>query len=186
MKRLFLDLETTGLKPEENGIMQVGGIIEVDGHYQESFVFWLQPFETDVIEDRALNVTKKTRENLARFPDPIQVHGEFTRLLDKYVDKYDKKDKMWFMAYNSPFDNGFVREWFNKCGHKYYGSYFHSPDICVMRLAADWCVKANSFPENYKLGTVAKHLHLDVDDHALHDAMEDIILTRSIYHKVAC
>lgn len=37
MKLLYIDTETTGVDPMQNGIVQISGCIEVDGELKEEF-----------------------------------------------------------------------------------------------------------------------------------------------------
>lgn len=43
-KIIYLDTETTGLDKEKNDVIQVAGIIEIDGKEVERFNIFCQPF----------------------------------------------------------------------------------------------------------------------------------------------
>ena len=66
-KILWVDTETTGTDPGKNGIIQLAGVLEINGHEISSFDLKIRPFAEDVIEDTALAVNGFTREELAGF-----------------------------------------------------------------------------------------------------------------------
>lgn len=185
MKLLFFDLETTGTNPGRNGIHQISGQIVIDGKHVPDFDFHVRPNPKAVIEDAALNVGGVTREQVLAYPPMGQVYKEFVAMLDKYVDKYNKKDKFFLVGYNNAaFDNQFLRGFFLQNGDNYFGSYFWSNSIDVMVLASAYIADRRADMENYKLSTVAKFLGVSVSDDSLHNALYDIELTRAVYEIV--
>lgn len=182
MKLLFFDLETTGTNPGRNGIHQISGQIVIDGKHVQDFDFHVRPNPKAVIEDAALNVGGVTREQVLAYPPMGQVYKEFVAMLDKYVDKYNKKDKFFLVGYNNAaFDNQFLRGFFLQNGDNYFGSYFWSNSIDVMVLASAYIADRRADMENFKLSTVAKFLGVSVSDDSLHNALYDIELTRAVY-----
>lgn len=185
MKLLFFDLETTGTNPGRNGIHQISGQIVIDGKHVQDFDFHVQPNPKAVIEDAALNVGGVTREQVLAYPPMGQVYKEFVAMLDKYVDKYNKKDKFFLVGYNNAaFDNQFLRGFFLQNGDNYFGSYFWSNSIDVMVLASAYIADRRADMDNFKLSTVAKFLGVSVSDDSLHNALYDIELTRAVYEIV--
>lgn len=185
MKLLFFDLETTGTNPGRNGIHQISGQIVIDGKHVQDFDFHVRPNPKAVIEDAALNVGGVTREQVLAYPPMGQVYKEFVAMLDKYVDKYNKKDKFFLVGYNNAaFDNQFLRGVFLQNGDNYFGSYFWSNSIDVMVLASAYIADRRADMENFKLSTVAKFLGVSVSDDSLHNALYDIELTRAVYEIV--
>jgi DNA polymerase-3 subunit epsilon len=185
MKKCFIDVETTGLSSTQNGIHQISGIIEI-GDKLETFNFHVRPFERDIIVVKALEVSGVTEEDLKtdKYENPRIVYGKFCNLLEKYVDKFDPKDKFLFIAYNAPFDYQFIRQWFTKNGDKYFGSYFVHPPIDVMTLACA-AIGSDRFDLiNFKLNTVAKYFGIKVEEDKLHDAVYDIQLTQYLYDMI--
>ena len=83
------------------------------------------------------------------------------------------------------FDNQFLRAWFLQNGDKYFGSYFWSNSIDVMVLATPYLASQRSQMENFKQGTVAKALGIEIDESRLHDALYDIQVCKSIYDIVS-
>lgn len=189
MKEIWIDVETTGTNPHKNGIIQLSGIIitppKYEGSHQETrFDFKMQPFPNDEVVDSALASNNLTLEQIAGFEPPAIVYAQFIALMSKHINRYDSKDKFFFYAYNSRFDEDMLRAWFQKNNDRYYGSWFFTPSIDVMALAADYLKDIRKDMPNFKQGTVARYLGIDVQEDKLHDAMYDIEITQKIYREV--
>jgi len=182
MKLSFIDTETTGTNPFSNGLIQLSGIIEIDNEIVNEFDFNIKPFESDIILDSALEVNGLSRETLNTFPESNIVFPQFTSIISKYVDKYNRNDKFHFIGFNARLDDDFLRSWFKKCGDNYYGSFFFWPAIDVANIAAKELMAECSKLENFKLATVAKYVGIEVDDTKLHDSMYDVRLTRELFY----
>jgi len=182
MKLFFIDVETTGTDPSKNGLIQLSGIIEIDGEVKEEIDFKLKPFETDVILDSALDINNISRDEIAEYPEPRTIYRNFIACMIKYIDKFDRSDKFHFVGFNSRFDDDFMRVWFKKCGNNYYGSFFFWPPIDVANIAALKLMPERSEMDNFKLATVAKYAGIEVDESKLHDSMYDIRLTRELFN----
>jgi DNA polymerase III alpha subunit (gram-positive type) len=177
MKEIFIDTETVGLDPQLNGIWQIAGMI-VSKEQFLPFNFKMAPHKGDIIEPEALEMSRMTEEEMWNLGDPFKVHHEFTTLMSTIVNKYDKKDKFIFYGYNARFDSNFLREWFAKCGDKYFGSWFWTPPVDIMATAAFHLAKERPAMANFKLETVVKWLGLKLDEEGdFHDADIDIKYT---------
>lgn len=183
MKLIFIDVETTGTKFWRNGIHQLSGCVEIGGEVVEAFDYKVQPNPKCEVEDEALAVASVTRDQLAAYPPMGEVFKDFSALLARHVNKYDKRDKFWFIGYNSQgFDMPMLRAWFVQNGDQYFGSWFHSVSPDVMVLAAQQLMAYRADMEDFKLMTVARKLGIIVDETRLHDASYDIEITRKAYH----
>ena len=186
MKKLFFDLETTGLDYKTNAIHQFSGCIELDGTVIESFNFKIRPFEGAVIVPKALETSNVTEEQIMAYPPAEEVFAEFMRMLSRYVKKFDKKDKMFLVGYNNAaFDNSFLREFYVR--HQkddYFNSWFWGNTIDVMVLASEYLADVRVGMENFKLMSTARAVGIEIDEAKLHDAEYDIELTRNIYRIV--
>ena len=182
MKLFFYDLETTGLNPGKNGIHQISGKIVIDGEVKECFDFKVQPNPKAIIEDEALKIAGVTREQVLAYEQMDSVFRKLTKMMAKYVDKYNVKDKFFLVGYNNAsFDNNFFRGFFLQNGDKYFGSWFWSNTFDVMVLASPYLAARRTEMPNFKLSTVAATLGIEVKDESLHDAMYDIELTHKIF-----
>ena len=182
IKKIFIDTETSGLDPKRNGILEIGCIIEANDTTEE-FLIECRPFETDVVDDKALKVNRISKEDLSKRQAPETAYQDFISMLSKHVDRYDKKDKFFFFAYNAPFDYNFLREFFIKNGDKYFGSYFFYPAIDVAVLAALHLKDERHRMFNFKQITVAPALGIDINLEETHGALYDTRIMRSIYYK---
>lgn len=154
-KELFIDIETSGLSAKDDSIVQLAYIYREGGKIKE----------TGDLKGK-------------------DIYLQFLSFLDKCVDRYNKEDKIYFIAYNAVFDTEFVRNMFLQNKNEFFGSYFYSPPICVMLLAAFKYMRKGKRPENFKLGTVCRDFGMRVADDKLHDGMYDITLTKNLYNKL--
>lgn len=185
IKILFYDLETTGTDERKHGIHQMSGKLEIDGTIVETFDYRLQPNPKAILEPEALKVGRVTAEEVMAYEPMDVVYRRFTAMLGKYVDKYDKKDKIYLCGFNSAdFDNRFLRAWFRQNGDSYFGSLFYGEDLDVRILAAQYLLKRRGKMDNFKLMSVARELGIEVEEEKLHDALYDIELTRACYRIV--
>ena len=86
MKILWLDTETTGLNREKCDIIQIAGIVTVDGEEKERFNFRCQPVNWENIEPASFEKTGMTLEKLKELSLPQEIYLKFKELLDKYID----------------------------------------------------------------------------------------------------
>jgi DNA polymerase-3 subunit epsilon len=183
MKTIFFDVETSGVDYKVNGLLQIAGLVECEGEESYEFNYFMKPFPDQIIEDGALEANGITRSQIESFADPFQCYLQFTQMLKRYVDRFDRTDKITLIGYNSRFDDDFMREWFRRCHDKFYGAYFFWPAIDVANMVAvKYRQVRNQFP-NFQLMTVAKHLKIDVDESKAHDAVYDTLVTKAVYEK---
>lgn len=176
------DLETTGLLPWKNAIHQIGFKIIIDGDIKEEVSLRCSPWDGAVLDKKAMEMAGLTAESIQDFPTHKETYNKLCSILEKYVDKFNKKQKFHLLGYNNrQFDDQFFRQFFYKNGDKYFNSYFWGDSIDVMILASDYLKDERSNMPDFKLHTVAKHLGIEVDSGRLHEAMYDLYLTEQIY-----
>jgi len=180
MKLCFIDVETTGLDDKANTIWQLAGQLHTPKGI-EKFEYKVKPFEGALLSEYALKMNHLTPDILNSFDEEAIVYNSFIRMLNKYVDKYNKVDKFFFIGYNATFDERFVRALFERQGNKYFGSYFWYPPIDVMTLACYILRNQREKLTNFKLATVCRYLKIPIDEASLHDAQYDIDLTVKLY-----
>lgn len=194
VKKVFFDLETTGVKHWRNGIHQLAGVIEIDGEVKDVFNYKIQPNPKCDIEDEALAIGGITRADLETYRPMKEVYNEFVALLGKHVNKFDKNDKFWLIGFNNAsFDNQFLRAWFVQNADtpkdaeygNYFGSWFWANPIDVYVLASHKMMHVRTEMKDFKLRTVAEKLGFPILEDKLHDALYDIELTMQIYREVA-
>lgn len=183
IKKFFCDVETSGLDPDQNGILEIGGIIEV-GKTIEELNYFVKPFPKDHISQAALTANKLKMEDVEKFPEPQKVYQDLTNRLSTYVDKYDREDKFFFIGYNAPYDYQFIRSFFEKCKDRYFGSLFFFPPIDVMQLAVVYLKSSRHQMPDFKLATVLAECGIEVDLKKAHGALYDIQKTGELFYKL--
>jgi DNA polymerase-3 subunit epsilon len=181
VKILYFDVETTGIDPKLNDIVQLSGIIEIDGVEKERFNLNAQPKNYDSINPEALEVTGLTLEQIKSYPPPVATLKRFCEILGRYVDKYNKNDKFYPAGYNVRFDLDFLQQFFLKNGEKYgSGTWQNWQAIDGLPICHFLAYKGILKLENYKLSTVCKHFDIEIQ---AHDALSDIEATRNLLKK---
>jgi len=183
-KVLFLDTETTSVNTEKCGLIQISGIVEIDGNPVEEFDIRSSIFPEDEVSEEALVKNGVSLEQIQSFQPPKAAFFKLLSILKKHVDKYDKLDKFIVVAYVSSFDNAVLRSWFKKNHDDYFGSWFWNPWIDTMNLAIYVYQNRRFEFENFKQITVAKFVGINVDDRKAHDALYDVRMCRQIYKNI--
>ena len=180
-KILYLDVETTGLKPDIHDIIELAYIIEVNGEIKERACLNIQPFSYDNIEPEALKVSGHTAEQLRSFLTPRDAYRIFIEALGKHVDKYDRADKFYPAGFNAGFDLEFLNQFFLKNGDKYFGSWhnWQTIDPRPILIFLNYMGKIN-LPK-YNLEEACKHFDIPIVSHS---AESDIEATRILLHKL--
>ncbi len=181
MKVFWFDTETTGLDPYENDIIQIAGIVEIDGSVAEEFNFTCAPSNPNNIDPKALEVNKLRREDILKYEPPgVMLKWKLLPLLNKYIQPHDKKDKFLMAGWNTQFDMRFLRKFWKKNNEDYFGSWFEWVifDVMVWYVGVEICTRHPY--EDHKLVSIAaaNGIHLDA-----HDALNDIRVTRELYWK---
>jgi exonuclease len=183
-KIIFIDTETGGVNPEKAALIQLSGIIRIDKKDVEKFNFFIKPFENSEVNEKALEVQGRTLEELKteKYVEEKEVYKQFVNLLDKYVDKYDKKDKFIVAGYNVRFDVDMLKAFFQRHGNNFLFSYLDSSmldplySIRLLQVAGILPVL-----ENNKLETWCKHFGIELK---AHDSLEDVKATKKIIGKL--
>lgn len=180
-KVFFFDTETTGLDPIKNDIIQIAYIIEIDGKVVEEGNMELQPFDYTTIDPKVIEMSFRTVANLKQYQPPKDAYLKLGKVLAKYVDKFDKKDKFIPAGYHVQFDLQFLREFWFKNNDKYFGSYFDyhilDPITSLYLMAHKNLIKVPDF----HLETICTYFKIPIN---AHDAFSDIKATREVIKKV--
>ncbi len=177
MKVLYFDTETTGLDAFKNDIIQIAGIVEIDGEVKEEFEFRCQPFSYENVDQKALDVHGMSLDEIRTYQKPEEMYQQLITVFGKYIDKFDKNDKFLSAGQNVEFDVKFLRQFFKKNGDNYYGSWIGWHKLDLLPLATVLWYKGIINPANFKLETIAKEFGLTFK---AHDALEDIKVTRQL------
>ena len=180
MKLLWLDTETTGLNKERCDIVQIAGIVVIDGKEQERFNLYAQPINWENIEPVAFEHNGLSIDILKTFPLPQEMYTNLIAILNKYIDPYDHDDKFYLAGHNVQFDLEFLKNFFTKMGNKYFGAYFYYHTVDLLALVTILHTAGLFNLSTFKLGDIAKYLDLEVQGE-LHHAEADIDLTRKCF-----
>lgn len=156
MKQIFIDLETTGLNPKSDVITEISCIYKHNGKIKKRF-------------------TQTTKVDLER---------NFLEFLNSIIDKYNAKDKAYFIAYKAQFDCDFMHEFFREIPGSNFGNYFYHIPVDVLGLASYKFMLKGIIPTSFKLKDVATQLGIKVKEDRLHEAQYDIELTNEVFKKL--
>ena len=185
MKILFIDTETTGLSFQKSGLTQLSGIVRIDKKDVETFNFFIKPFKGAEINQKALEIQGRKVEDFEdeKYVSEEKAYFYFKKLLEKYVNKYDKNDKFVVAGYNVKFDVDMLQAFFKRQNDNYLFSYIGSAPIdplpCIGMLQLCGLLPVL---ENNKLETWCKHFGIEFK---AHDSLEDIKATKELIFKIA-
>lgn len=156
---VVIDLETTGLNPEFDEIIEVAGIRVIDDQVVNEFSSLVKPKLK--IPNFVEELTGITNELVQNAP-PIEV------VLPKFVDFIGNST---LVAYNAHFDINFIYDNYLEIRN----SEFRNNFVDVLR------VSRRLYPElnNHRLITVAKHLNINYGNS--HRAKEDSIVCNEVF-----
>jgi DNA polymerase III epsilon subunit-like protein len=191
-KIFWFDCETTGINPEpvytqagekiQSGMIQMAGMIEIDGQIKHEFCWKLRPASCHHIDSGALAVSGETTESIMAQDRDSQeaAYRALSVIFKNSVSQYDRDDKLILAGYNVAFDDRFLRQMFVDFCDKYYGSYIFWPKRDISYLVAEEIARGNRF-RDCKLATLCEAYGIEID---AHDALSDIRATRDLYMRL--
>jgi DNA polymerase-3 subunit epsilon len=181
LRLLFVDVETTGTDPNRNGIIQLSGIIDINGTEVERFNYQIKPYDDCEYTEEALKVNNTTKGEIDNFPPESEVFAKFDIRLKSNTVEFSKADKYYIIGYNVFFDKEFMFKFYSRNNGKLQYYCWGNP-IDIMTLASQRLIMERPNLKDFKLATVARYLGIQVADSRLHDAMYDVELTRELYY----
>ena len=185
-KLVFIDIETTGLNENENEIVEFSAIITNDDASEvlDKINLTIKPELIDNIDPKALKVCHKSVDDLlANEYTMREAHKIICEKLEEHVDRRDRTDKLQFIAYNSEFDEKFVRELFTKCEDKYFNALFWNPSICMMKEIAFMLRNDRNKIDSFKLESICYLLDIEFNKDKAHNSLYDIERTLEVFKK---
>ena len=155
------DLETTGLDPRSDAIIEIGAVRMRGGEVVDKFASFAQPGHP--LGAKTVSLTGITDEMLVGAPSPEAAVDSF---LDWVGD-------LPLVAHNAEFDTGFIRAYCRRSGRNFDPLYFDT-----LLLAQYLCPDL----ANHKLDTVANHLNLPPFQH--HRAFDDAAVCGDIFFQL--
>lgn len=191
-KIIWVDVETNGLYPGENYILEIAALYEERGIEKSRKIFHrfckpdIKPDDWDEPVMNGKTVTEHTGISWEFLEEkglsPSEFSTEFISFLSTHIQSRVVSDKAVFAAYNANFDNQFVRRLFNPDKKQYFGSYFFSCSLDIMTTVA-LALHKGVLPQlqNYKNATLADHFGIEIQAHS---AISDIKASRQIQFKL--
>jgi DNA polymerase-3 subunit epsilon len=173
MKLLFLDTETTGIDPEENGIWQIAGIID-----DTTSNIGLGKFAVQMAPD------KSVKWDLKSFAQTHKINKAEIINFMPHTDALTNamNDRYIIVGYNIYFDIRFLRNWFLLNDSNDFSKLFWGNYIDVQVLASEKLKEIRHKLQDFKLETICKHYGIPVDMSKTHDAEYDTYLVRTLYY----
>lgn len=178
-KVLYFDTETTGLEAGKHEIVQLAGIVEIDGVIEKKFNIYMRPDNPDNVSPEALGIQEKTLEDVMAYPERKVGFEEFLAILNKYINCYNKLDKFIIAGQNIRFDMGFLAALFKSQGHKYFGSYFGGEELDsrLLYIALMLAGRTDRLTR-MRLTNICSALGVELNN--AHDALADIQATYDV------
>ncbi|MGV8104316.1 MAG: PolC-type DNA polymerase III [Mesotoga sp.] len=157
---VVFDLETTGLNPKEDEIIEIGAVRVEGNEIIDTFSSFVKPSKE--VSSLITSITGITNEDLESAQDIKTVLPGFIKFCEGSI----------LVAHNALFDYGFVRNTVKK----HFGGDWEMPCIDTLALAKS-LIKSKS----YSLDTIVKKLKLGHFEH--HRASEDARVTSEVLRK---
>jgi len=185
MKKLFYDLETTGLNHKLHCIHHLHAVMEIDDKIVGSIDLKIKPHEKAHIDESALIAGNVTKEQIMGYIEQSVQFLNFRYWLNSFHNRFEKTDKIYLVGFNNrKFDDLFLEMFFalNKDDFM-YGSFWEA-SLDSMVLAAEYLGERRLTMPSFKLKRVAMEVGIVVEESKLHEAGYDVYLTREIYRIV--
>ena len=181
-KILWFDLETSGLDPVKNGIIQFAALIDIDGEIVETVDFLMNPEGKEVSPD-ALQVQGRTLEGVKAYRPALEVRPDIKAALARHVDPYNRSDKFIVGGFNVQFDIGFLEQLWKEAGDNYLRSFLGPLIIDPFRIQGfmEWA-GACPIPPRRNLETLCGAWGVELGN--AHNALADITATRELALKM--
>ena len=157
---VVFDLETTGLKPEECDIIEIGAVKTKNGEVIDRFQTFV--YDGAVIPPNISKLTHITDDMLVGAPSSKEVLSKFNEFSKGCI----------LVAHNANFDMGFIRFHGGK-----HGIEFSNPYTDTLMLSRHLLHDL----ENHKLDTICEHFQISLENH--HRAIDDAESTAEILNR---
>lgn len=158
---ISIDLETTGLNPKHDKIIEIGAVKVVDGQTVDTFSTFVNPGCR--LEDRIVELTGITDEMLKGAPDMEEIFPKLEAFLGELP----------FVGHSILFDYSFLK----KAAVNGKRS-FEKQGIDTLKIARKYLAEL----EHRNLDFLCEHYQIP---HHAHRALEDAEATSGLYHRLA-
>lgn len=158
----IVDLETTGLSPAKNEIIEISALKIRDNKVVEKFTTLVKP-------DGEINSFISELTGITN--DMVQTAPKINSVLPDFID-FVKNDCI--IGHNIEFDLRFLRHNYNK----YFTNSLDNKSLDTVKLARKFCPNLGS----YKLENLAKQFNISTKGH--HRALNDCEMTFQLYNAI--
>ena len=159
---VVFDIETTGLNPKHDKIIEIGGVRIEGGQVTDTFSALIDPHEP--LSEKIKELTGIEDEHLIGQPGIEEILPRFLEFARGAV----------LVAHNAGFDTGFVREACSRHGYPYEMTSVDTLGLSRLLLKD---------LKRHRLNLVAKHLGVKLENH--HRALDDATATAEVFLKLA-
>lgn len=156
------DLETTGLSPETDQIIEIGALKVKDGKVVDRFMEFVKPDK--LISPAITSITGITNKMVADARDTENIIRDFVEFCEDYV----------LVGHNIMFDYKFCKLYAGK-----YGYPFEKKGVDTLKIAR----KVHKDFESKSLGALCEHYR--ITNQAAHRAYHDALATAKLYQCLA-
>lgn len=180
-KMLYFDVETTGLDPVKNDIIQFSGLL-ITSEEKDEINLLMRPYDTTHIDREALIIQNRTLSEVLSWPDPKEQFSVLEEWLENQIDRFDPEDKAIPVAFNAQFDLSFWTEYTAKItGDRKYGIGSWVKRSCTQDplYVVRFLERVGVLPplESHKLEGLCTFFNIPLQ---AHDAMSDVRALREL------
>lgn len=183
---MWLDTETTGLETTDASAFELAFILVQNGVVICERDFYLNPLsETIKYNEDAGKIHGYTEEQIKAFPPEKEQVLKIVDFLQSSVNLFkldgSRTEKLVIAGYNVEFDKKHLKALLARNGFNYDDYFIDTADVFEQVKRAG-IQKALPYLPDRKLGTVAKHLGVNLEN--AHNALADIRATREVAKKL--
>lgn len=179
-KILWLDTETTGTDSTLHSIIQIAGIIDVNGETKKEFAYKVQPHPDYEIDEEALKISKTKKSDFKNYPNIPTIHSILKKDFCEFVNPYHKEDKFIIAGQKISFDLDFLSHFFMRQNDNFLGSYIDfKKRIELLDITRGLRALGIIKSKDSKLETLCKEFGIELK---AHNAFSDIRATRELYY----
>lgn len=156
------DLETTGLSPESDQIIEIGALKVKDGKVIDRFMEFVKPKQP--ITASITNITGITNDMVKNARNTEDIIHDFVSFCEDHI----------LVGHNIMFDYKFCKKYAN-----FYGHAFEKKGIDTLKIAR----KVHKDFSSKSLGALCEHYH--INNQAAHRAYHDALATAKLYQCLA-
>lgn len=182
---IFIDVETTGLNPEENDVIEVAMLVYDDDNEIARMSTQLRS-APGLIDLNALKVNKvRLNELYSASTGDDEVREAVVRNLAQFLIDYVTKDT-WFVGHHVSFDYSFLKALFETYGLDITRLFSPINLLCTKQIAMFLQDRGEMDLKNFRMITLWNELFEgegEYEDNA-HSAMKDAMMVKDIYFKL--